>query len=63
MPEITRETYRTATGSDPINDDLERANCDKAGTGGHMHCGWSEAANLPYTMTSRTVETAAGVAS
>jgi hypothetical protein len=50
---ITAELFRAATGHDPVNDDLERANCPKAGQLGHHHCGWDHDRNLPYTMVSR----------
>jgi hypothetical protein len=50
---ITAEMFRKATGSDPVQDDLERANCLKAGEPGHYHCGWNSSKNLPYFMTGR----------
>lgn len=50
---ITRQFYREATGANPVHDDLERANCPKAGQLGHFACGWNTAMNLPYTMTPR----------
>jgi hypothetical protein len=37
---ITAEDFFDATGRDPEQDDLERCNCNKAGTVGHRQCGW-----------------------
>ena len=42
---ITAERYKTATGVDPIQDDLERCNCPFAGETGHGDCGWDEVNN------------------
>jgi hypothetical protein len=33
------EEFRDATGCEPEQDDLERANCTKAGLPGHYSCG------------------------
>ena len=49
---ITREKYIQATGHEPKDDDLERANCTDAGKVGHFHCGWDEEKDLPRTMTN-----------
>jgi hypothetical protein len=46
MPTITAERFRMRTGSEPVHDDLERANCPLAGTFGHWGCGWCEH-NIP----------------
>lgn len=46
-PLITAQMYREATGHDPIQDDLERCNCDKAGQVGHWQCGWNHRLNQP----------------
>jgi hypothetical protein len=43
----TAEQFKAATGRDPINDDLERANCNLAGSLGHHYCGWCEVHNKP----------------
>lgn len=48
--EITAEMFREATGHEPIQDDLERSNCPKAGQVGHNDCGWDEHHNLPRFM-------------
>ncbi len=47
MRKITRHTFKVATGRKPVDDDLERCNCPKAGEIGHLCCGWDEEANLP----------------
>jgi hypothetical protein len=44
---ITREMFIEATGHEPEQDDLERANCPKVGQIGHFMCGWDEKQNLP----------------
>jgi hypothetical protein len=44
---ITAEQYEAAVGHPPEQDDLERANCDKAGQIGHFTCGWDHERNLP----------------
>lgn len=36
---MNAEDFKKSTGYEPINDDLERANCDKAGKFGHCLCG------------------------
>ena len=48
---ISAEDFEKATGHAPINDDLERANCPKAGEPGHYHCGWNQEKNLPRSQT------------
>jgi hypothetical protein len=47
---MTAEQFTKATGAEPINDDLDRCNCDKAGEIGHWYCGWDAEANLPIFM-------------
>jgi hypothetical protein len=47
---ITASMFEAATGDKPVNDDLERSNCDKAGQPGHFMCGWCEEENLPMFM-------------
>ena len=44
---IDASFFKLHTGSDPKNDDLERCNCDKAGTVGHDFCGWNYRVMLP----------------
>ena len=48
---ITAEQYKEAVGVDPINDDLERCNCKKAGEMGHWFCGWDKITNLPVFLS------------
>lgn len=48
---ITAEHFEQRTGHPPKNDDLERANCPRAGEVGHTCCGWDTAADLPEFMT------------
>ena len=50
MKMVTEEMFELATGEKPVNDDLERSNCAKAGEPGHTMCGWNRAANLPVYM-------------
>ena len=51
-PVITAEDYEKATGSKPIQDDVERANCSRAGVAGHDSCGWCVKNNVPNTFGS-----------
>lgn len=44
---ITAEDFKTATGREPIQDDLERCNCPEAGAIGHFVCGWDDARGMP----------------
>ena len=44
---ITAELFQQYTGRKPVNDDLERSNCDKVGEFGHFHCGWNHILNRP----------------
>ncbi len=45
---ITREHFIRATGREPIDDDLDRCNCDKAGELAHSCCGWHEELDRPW---------------
>ena len=36
---MTRDEFIKSTGRNPVDDDLERANCAKAGQVGHYGCG------------------------
>ena len=47
---ITAEKFREATGHEPINDDLKRANCEEIGQFGHFMCGWDKERDLPRWM-------------
>lgn len=51
-PLITADVYKQATGNEPIQDDLERANCPQAGAIGHSACGWCVKNNIPNTFSS-----------
>lgn len=44
---ITSKMFKEATGRNPVEDDLERCNCDRAGTIGHTTCGWNYRVNQP----------------
>lgn len=44
---IDADTYTAATGRPPQDDDLDRANCDRAGDLGHLACGWDTTRNIP----------------
>lgn len=44
---ITHEQFVAATGREPQDDDLERANCPMWGHIAHSCCGWNEEKNLP----------------
>ena len=47
---ITAEYFKKATGDDSRDDDLERANCPRAGEALHLSCGWNWKYNLPCFM-------------
>lgn len=47
---INKRQFKKATGFAPVQDDLERCNCRKAGQPGHMSCGWNKAKRLPVFM-------------
>lgn len=53
---ITAEAFKKATGSAPIQDDLQRCNCKEAGKAGHSQCGWCEKCNLPRFMCGHQME-------
>ena len=55
-PVITAEYYEQATGSIPVNDDVVRANCSRAGTDGHVGCGWCTKNNVPNTFASAAIQ-------
>jgi len=44
---MTEETFEKMTGYKPIQDDLERVNCNHAGEIGHKNCGWCLKCNTP----------------
>lgn len=47
MSEITAEKFIACTGYEPVDDDLDRCNCDKAGQIGHELCGWDKKRDMP----------------
>ena len=40
MRNMTEKQFEILTGYKPVQDDLERVNCEQAGEVGHEHCGW-----------------------
>ena len=50
MVKITRKIFIQAVGRPPIQDELERCNCPKAGEDDHDFCGWNYTKNLPCFM-------------
>lgn len=51
---VDADTYTAATGRPPQDDDLDRANCPKAGDLGHLACGWDATRNVPKTVAMTT---------
>lgn len=47
MEKITRDKFLSCVGTEPIQDDLERCNCDQAGNSGHHQCGWDHKRDMP----------------
>lgn len=47
---ITAKMFKHATGYEPVDDDLERVNCSKAGQLAHVSCGWDHERNMPVFM-------------
>lgn len=39
--------FREKVGHEPMMDDLERVNCEKAGEIGHWYCGWCDSCDMP----------------
>lgn len=52
---ITEEYFILATGHYPVQDDLQRCNCDRNGERGHTMCGWNKYVNLPNFQSSQKV--------
>ncbi len=50
---ITAEYFELRTGAPPIQDDLERCNCEKAGQIGHWQCGWNKQQDQPVFAVGR----------
>ena len=47
MMKLTFSEFTRRAGFLPFDDDLERANCDKAGDDTHTMCGWCDDCNKP----------------
>lgn len=47
---ITKRVFKGAVGRDPVDDELEKCNCPRAGEIGHLTCGWCYDCNLPMSM-------------
>ena len=45
---MTEKEFETSFGFKPIQDDLERVNCERPGTLGHFQCGVCEKHNQPF---------------
>jgi hypothetical protein len=43
----TEEDFFKAVGSKPVQDDMERVNCKRAGELGHEYCGWCDKHSSP----------------
>ncbi len=52
----TKYEFKQATGFDPLQDDMERVNCIKAGELGHECCGWNDKTNLPVFISPNKIE-------
>lgn len=39
LREMSPEEFRQLNGYDPVNDDLDRVNCELVGKPGHVQCG------------------------
>tara|TARA_Y100001956_G_C4091957_1_gene173369 strand:- start:182 stop:349 length:168 start_codon:yes stop_codon:yes gene_type:complete len=50
---ITSEKFEKCTGHKPVNDDLERVNCPKAGKINHLSCGWNHKRDMPIFMVGK----------
>jgi hypothetical protein len=55
MIKITAERFAKAVGREPVDDDLERCNCDKAGQISHMMCGWDIGREMPNFIPSNYI--------
>lgn len=45
--QITAEIFKAKVGSEPIQDDLQRCNCEFQGEFGHQQCGWCKTHDKP----------------
>ncbi len=44
---MNESEFKKLTGRDPVDDDLDRANCHEAGTLGHAYCGLCDSCGYP----------------
>lgn len=44
---MTEEEFWVKTGRKPVDDDLDRVNCEKVGEVGHFFCGWCWTCDRP----------------
>lgn len=47
---FTEQDFIAMTGREPEYDDMERLNCEHAGTFGHHYCGYCSSCNKPKFM-------------
>ena len=59
LPVVDEVRYEVLTGYAPENDDLERANCQEAGTTGHLACGLCATCGKPAWTCVHLAETLA----
>ena len=57
---MNKEEYFRSTGYVPEQDDLQRANCKKAGEPMHSCCGWCKEHDLPIFMCGCSLEDKTG---
>ena len=50
---LESEKFEKCTGHKPVNDDLERVNCPKAGKINHLSCGWNHKRDMPIFMVGK----------
>lgn len=53
---LTEEQYIKKTGCIPIDDDLDRVNCNDWGLVGHSQCGWCGYCDAPRFQCGCTVK-------
>lgn len=59
LPVVDEVRYEVLTGYAPENDDLERANCERAGGTGHLACGLCATCGKPAWTCVHLAETLA----
>lgn len=55
IEEITAARFTAAVGHEPEHDDLARSRCPRAGTPGHLMCGWCRECEKPVFICGHTV--------